>query len=159
MYMYIHFDCCETTGDATLANQQLILTALANINTSNGNPTMSCGSQSIFQIGGAGCFPISIKDANGQPVDADALPTITHMTLNGVGVDETTPAYAIALSQVQDDTPAAVTGEYQLKFDPSAFSAGDTINLGVQAVVNGTTLSVIKDALIKDEQSERPSIC
>ena len=156
-YMFPYFDCCEpTSGDATIANQQLILTALANL---NGNTIMSCGSQSVFQIGGAGCFPISIKDPNGQPVDADALPTVTHMTLNGVGVDETTPAFAIALSQVQDDTPAAVTGEYQLKFDPSAFSAGDTINLGVQAVVNGTTLTVIKDALIKDEQSERPTIC
>ena len=120
---------------------------------------MSCGSQSVFQIGGSGCFPISIKDTNGQPVDADAVPSVTYMTLNGTGVDETTAAYGITLVQVQDDTPAAVTGEYQLCFDPSAFNAGDVINFGVQAVIGGVTLTTVKDALIKDDAAERPSIC
>ena len=120
---------------------------------------MSCGSQSVFQIGGSACFPISTKDVNGAAVDADATPVITFLTLNGVGVDETNAAYNITLTQVQDDTPAAVTGEYQLCFDPSAFNAGDILEFGVNATIGGVTLSTTKSALIKDDVNERPTLC
>ena len=120
---------------------------------------MSCGSQSVFQIGGSACFPVSTKDVNGAAVDADSIPTITFMTLNSSGVDETTAAFGVTLTQVQDDTPAAVTGEYQLCFDPSAFSAGDIIQFGVEAVINGVTLTTTKTALVKDDVNERPTLC
>ena len=120
---------------------------------------MSCPTQSVFQVGGIACFPITVKDENGAPVDADATPTVNWMTLNGVGVDETTAAYAIVLTQVQDDTPAAVTGQYQLCFDPSQFAPGDILQFGVSATVNGVTLNTVKDALIKDDPNTRPTIC
>lgn len=120
---------------------------------------MSCGSQSIFQIGGTGCWPLSVKDVDGNPVNADSTPVVNYMTVNGVGVDPTTTAYALTLTQVQDDTPAAVVGEYQVCLDPSAFNAGDIINVGVGATINGVTLTTVKDALIKDDANERPSIC
>ncbi len=121
---------------------------------------MSCGSsQSVFQMGGTACMPISIKDENGAPVNAATGPTLDWMLLNGVGVDETTVAYGITLTQVQDDTPAAITGEYILCFDASQFAAGDILSFGVSAVVNGVTLNTVKDALIKDDPNSRPSIC
>lgn len=123
---------------------------------------MSCGSQFVFQIGGSGVMGLSLRDENGNPIDdtsLTALPQIKWMTLNSVGVDETNAAYNIQVQQVQDDTPSAITGEYEILMDPSAFTAGDVIRIGVCAEVNGTTLNTVKEVLIKDENAARPTIC
>lgn len=123
---------------------------------------MSCGSQFIFQIGGSGVLPVSLKDGDGNPVNdtsAGALPVIKWMTVNGVGVDETDAAFGVTVTQVQDDTPAAQTGEYQISLDPSGFTAGDVVQIGYCAEVNGVTLNATKSVLIKDENAARPTIC
>lgn len=120
---------------------------------------MACGTQFVFQIGGSGCIPISAKDVNGAAVNTTGLPTVLYMTLNSVGVDPNTVAYAVAVTQVQDDTPASVTGEYQLCFDVSQFSAGDIIQFGIQAVIGGVTLTTTESVLIKDDAAERPTLC
>lgn len=121
---------------------------------------MGCNnSQFEFQIGGSAIMPISVRDVDGNLVDADATPVVTWMTVNGAGVDETAVIYGVSVVQVQDDTPAAITGEYQLSFDASQFTPGDVVEFGVQAQVNGVTLNTRKSAKIKDDPNERPTLC
>ena len=119
----------------------------------------SQSTQYEFQLGESAVIPISVKDVNGNPVNADATPTVSWMTLNGVGVDPTTVAYNVQIAQTQDDTPAAVTGEYQLTYDTSAFTGGDVLEFGVTAAVNSVTLNTRKSSKVVDRPDQRPSIC
>jgi len=126
---------------------------------------MSCGSQHEFQLGTTGMIPITVlSNANGVAVDADALPTITAIRKAAAGaapagIDETDATLAAAIVQAQDDTPAAITGQYELQFNTAACEAGDTLTFYVEAVVNGVTVRTTKSAFIKDAPTERPVIC
>lgn len=120
---------------------------------------MSCSrNQYEFQIGGTACMPFSYVGVNGQPVDPDALPTLLNMTVNG---DSVTPTAAqnVVIEQVEDTTPAAIVGEYQICFDPAGFSANDEIDFIITAAVGSVPLRVYRSALVKDVIAERPQAC
>jgi len=120
---------------------------------------MSCSrTQYQFQIGGTACMPFSYVGVNGQPVDPDALPAVLVMSVNGSAVTPTT-AQNVIIEQVQDTTPAAVVGEYQICFDPSGFEANDEIDFIITADVGSVPLRVNRSALVKDVIAERPQAC
>ena len=112
-----------------------------------------------FQLGSTALIPISVRDsAYGQAINADALPTVSAMTVNGNGVDPADATYSVAIAQAQDNVPANIAGEYVLTFDSSAFAKGDAIVFYLQAVVAGTTISTVKSAKIDDDPGKRPVI-
>lgn len=121
---------------------------------------MSCSSQQNVQKGTIGNVAIvTLTTAGGSRVDADALPTVVGMHVNGVAVDPTTVAYAVAITQEQDQTPAVITGRYSLEFDSTPFAKGDQIEFDVAAVIGGVTVNTIKSVIITDDPAERPSVC
>jgi len=120
---------------------------------------MSCSrTQYQFQIGGTACMPFSYKGVNKQPVDPDALPVVTNMSVNGVSVTPTA-AQAVVIEQVEDTTPAAIVGEYQICFNPSEFKANDEIDFIIDAQVGGVNLRANRSAVVKDVIAERPEVC
>ncbi len=103
-------------------------------------------------------MPFSYLGVDRQPIDPDALPTLTNLSVNGESVTPTA-AMNIVIEQVQDTTPAAIVGEYQICFDPSAFEANDDLDFIVDAAVGGVPLRVSRSAMVKDVIAERPEAC
>ena len=126
---------------------------------------MSCGKQVSVQIGNKGMIPLSIRTRrDGPAVDADSVPTITAIRKaaaggDPAGIDETDATLAATIIQAQDDTPAAITGEYELQFDSAACEEGDTLTFYISAVVNGVTVKTTAQAYIEDKPEARPVIC
>ena len=123
---------------------------------------MSLRGQYEFQRGTIAHLPIETLDvANGSRVNIDAggVPIVNAMFLNGTAVDPTTAAYAIQVTQEQDQTPAAITGLYDLEFDTAAFSRGDVITFDIEGVIDGVTVNTLKDTVIVDDPTSRPVIC
>ena len=110
---------------------------------------MSCAAQYEFNAAGTAEMPISFRDALGAPVDP-ASTSVDWMTVDGVAVDESLVLYGPpAITQVSDFLAAPVVGEYIVSFDPSSFTDGQIIAIGVSGVVAGTTLSATKTAIIE----------
>lgn len=122
---------------------------------------MSQKGQFEFQKGTTAHIPIETLDvAGGTRVDVDAgVPTINGMWVNGTAVDPTTAIYALAVTQEQDTTPAAITGLYDLAFDTSSFANGALLSFDIEGVITGATVNVIKSAIIVDDPTSRPAIC
>jgi len=113
-----------------------------------------------FQRGSIAHMPIeTLTTTGGSRVDADATPVVNGMFVNGTAVDPSTAAYALSIAQEQNQTPAAITGLYDLQFDTSAFARGDTITFDVQCQIGGVTVNALKDAIIIDDPTARPAIC
>jgi hypothetical protein len=112
---------------------------------------MSCAAQYEFNAAGTAEMPISFKDALGAPVDVDAATeSVDWMTVDGVAVDETAVLYGpAAITQVLAFPAVPVVGEYIVSFDPSSFTDGQIIAIGVSGDVAGTTLSATKTAIIE----------
>ena len=110
---------------------------------------MACAAQYEFNAAGTAVMPISFRDALGAPVDP-ASTSVDWMTVDGVAVDETLVLYGPpGISQTLDFAAVPVTGEYVVDFDPSSFTDGQIIAIGVSGVVAGTTLSATKTAIIE----------
>ena len=121
---------------------------------------MSCGTQFIVQRGASVGIPITGTDGlDGPAVDADAVPTITALRKNGAGSDEADATLALTIVQAQDDTPAAIPGEYELTFNSSACAKGDTLTVYYSATRNGVTSTSKKSITIVDDPAQRFTIC
>jgi len=121
---------------------------------------MSCVSQYIVQRGSNVAIPLEIRDgASGPYVDADTTPTITGLSKNGSGSDETDATLNLSVVQAQDDTPSALTGRYIVSFTSAACAKGDSLIIYGEATVNGSTYGWSKAVDIVDDPGQRISVC
>lgn len=123
---------------------------------------MSLRGQYEFQRGSIAHMPIeTLSTSGGARVDVDGggVPTVSGMWVNGTAVDPNSAAYALTITQEQNQTPAAITGLYDLEFDTSTFNRSDIVTIDVQATVGGITVNTLKDAIIVDDPAQRPAIC
>lgn len=74
-----------------------------------------------------------VYDSSGSLVDADALPVVSEVFVNGVAVALPVPAIAQAL----DTGSVPITGTYFLSTDTSTLSAEDQVIVTFTATVGG----------------------
>lgn len=89
-------------------------------------------------------MPFFTKNSAGQMVDADSLPTVVNVSINGVDADES----SVTISQVQDNTPANITGYYQATADNSPTGLNTTYGDQVSVLVTATIGGVITNAVV-----------
>lgn len=103
-------------------------------------------------------IPMLVKDAGGQLVNADALPSVLNVQKNGVDADEAT----VTIVQAQDATPANITGHYLVSADLSGgglnAAANDDISIVIQATVAGTVLSSTHTFTVASLSGNAPSL-
>lgn len=103
-------------------------------------------------------IPLLTKDSGGALVNPDATPTVLNVQKNGADADEG----AVSVTQSQDDTPANITGNYQVSCDLSSGGLNAVVNdqfvITVQAVVSGTILSSAFTFIVADLSGQAPKI-
>ena len=103
-------------------------------------------------------IPLLTKDSGGQLVNADSIPTVLNVQKNGVDAAEA----SITVSQLQDDTPSNITGNYVVSADLSATGlnvvANDDVIVTVQATVAGTLLTSTISFTMADMAGNAPTI-
>ena len=104
--------------------------------------------------GTVGILPFIVRDTSRNAVDADALPTVDQVFVNGVF----TNMAGITVEQLQDSTPANVTGYYQIKLPTTNLDVGDQIQLTFSAVIAGVTKSENMLVLVVNNPDQTPSI-
>ena len=125
---------------------------------------MSCANQHIIQRGAAVNIPIIFKDGvDGPLIDVDTT-VVDYVnkrsgTTAAAGIDPTSITAAIA--QVQDDTPANITGTYSLSFDSSLCAKGDSLIIGYTGTITATgqSASGTMSVLIVDDPAQRLVAC
>lgn len=81
----------------------------------------------------------TLASENGARVAPDSAPTVTGVWVDGVA---TTLTSAPAVTQLQNEVPANITGVYQVAFptgSPNSLAVGDVVWVEVSATINGNT--------------------
>lgn len=107
----------------------------------------------IINVGGT-WYDTFETEVNGARTDADALPTVTGVFVNGVWDTSLTAT----ITQAQDGTPANITGLYNMSIDLSSLNEGDHVSICVEATMSGKTVSSVKEARVRAASSDTCSI-
>jgi len=98
----------------------------------------------------------TLNRPDGDRTAPSGLPTVVTVHVNAVinSAIET----AATIVQMQDATPASITGYYRLEFPTTSLSATDDVDVTVQATINGTPRTHILRFLIIDQPDLLPVI-
>ena len=98
----------------------------------------------------------TLSYANGPRVAPDSPPTVLALHVNGVINSTLTSAATIA--NMQDATPANITGYYKLTFASSSLAVGDDIHVTISATISGVVATAVKRFLIINADTTTPVI-
>ena len=103
-------------------------------------------------------IPLIVKDSGGSLANADSLPTVLNVQKNGADADEA----SVTVAQAQNDTPANITGVYNVSVDLSSgglnAAVNDQFTIVVEATVGGTTVPATFTFTVADLAGNMPSI-
>ena len=98
----------------------------------------------------------TLSRSDGARVAPSGLPTVVSAHVNGAV--NSTLASAATVIQMQDATPANITGYYRLEFATSSLAANDDVDITIQATISGTTVTQVMRFLIIDQPTMTPVI-
>lgn len=96
----------------------------------------------------------TLSYSGGERVAPEALPTVEFIHVNGTinsGITAT-------IEQLQDATPANITGYYKLTFPTNTLSSQDDVHVSVSATIAGTVVKKVFHFLIINEPGTIPVI-
>lgn len=88
-------------------------------------------------------FTVITRNALKDRVDADALPSVVNVQVDGVDQNLTTN-----VTQAQDGTPAPLVGEYHVQVDTSGLVDGNDVSVLVSAAIGGDVQEVLLGATV-----------
>jgi hypothetical protein len=91
---------------------------------------------------------------NGTRVNADTTPTVEFVHVNGVINSAIVPT----ITQMQDSTPANITGYYKLVFSTGTLSTQDDVHIAVSATIDGVVTKKVFHFLVINEPGTVPVI-
>ena len=98
----------------------------------------------------------TLNRANGTRTAPDSAPTVLAVHVNGV--INSTLTSAASITQLQDATPANITGYYEVTFDTTGLSINDDIDVTVQATIDSFTATKILRFVTISTESTTPVI-
>lgn len=98
----------------------------------------------------------TLDRANGTRTAADSAPTVESVHVNGAINSTLTGSAAVA--QLQDATPANITGYYEVSFATSSLTIGDDVDVTIQATIGGFTAKTVKRFLVSGSDTAIPVI-
>lgn len=99
-------------------------------------------------------LPFNVYNASSVLVNADVVPTIERIMVNG----EITNVTGSTIEQQQDATPANITGRYQAKVPTVDLNFNDQVQVQIQVTVDGVTLREDLTFIVTNTPDARPRI-
>lgn len=99
-------------------------------------------------------LPFNIYNANQVLTNADSVPTIERIVVNGSVINVT----GAVIEQQQDSTPANITGRYQAKVPTVDLAFNDQVQVQIVVVVDGVTIREDLTFTVINTPDARPRI-
>jgi hypothetical protein len=98
----------------------------------------------------------TLSRSDGARTAPSGLPTVVSAHVNGTV--NSTLASGASVVQMQDATPANITGYYRLEFATASLAANDDIDITIQATISGTTVTQVLRFLVINRSDLLPVI-